>query len=73
MLPEGTEWPFSVAFIDEEMIKKHMSKPASHHTAQNIASAFFTRTRVKGRERGREGRAATPTLAFPASSFKVKL
>jgi nitrate reductase (NAD(P)H) len=26
-VPEGTDWPFSVGFIDEEMIKKHMPKP----------------------------------------------
>ena len=26
-VPEGTEWPFSVGFIDEEMIKKHMPAP----------------------------------------------
>ena len=26
-VPEGTQWPFSVGFIDEEMIKKHMPTP----------------------------------------------
>ena len=26
-VPEGTDWPFSVGFIDEDMIKKHMPAP----------------------------------------------
>jgi cytochrome-b5 reductase len=29
-VPEGIEWPFSVGFIDENMIQKHMPKPGQN-------------------------------------------
>jgi len=29
-VPEGTDWPFSVGFIDEEMVKKHLPAPGKN-------------------------------------------